>query len=238
MVISFAGNITLEAADKLVKKYILTKTQNCGTPQTLLNPHGIVSCHKTYFKDFEQANIALSYPAFEFNSKKSVPVAILSSIFGGSMSSRLFQQIREQMGLAYSVYSAPSSYVKNGTFNIVLNISPQNTAKAVKATLGEIKKLTEKGIKKDELERAKTQLKTALIFGQENVQTIMSTNGKLLMLANEVYDINKKVDEINSTEKKDVDEVIEKIFKCNTICSAYVGKDPAVKIEEILYGGH
>ncbi|MCL2862448.1 MAG: insulinase family protein [Firmicutes bacterium] len=234
MVISFAGNITLADADKLVKKYILTKTQHCGISQPLMTAHKITSCHKEHYKDFEQANIALSFPSFEFNSKYSVSAGLLSAVFGGSMSSRLFQQIREQMGLAYSVYSAPSTYQKNGTFNIVLNISPQNTEKAVSATMCEIKKLCEKGIKKDELERAKTGLKTALIFGQENVQTIMSTNGKLLMLANEVYDINKKIEEINKVTKKDIDEVIEKIFNSNIICSAYVGKDPKVKIESLF----
>lgn len=228
IVVSFAGNITLKQADNLIKKYVLNKISKHKTVTNFADKIVPSKGHIQRIKEFEQSNIAISFPSIEFNNKLSSTQAILNVILGGSMSSRLFQSIRERLGLAYSVYSAPSAFKNNGTFNIILNISARNTQKALDAVKSELKILLDKGIDQKEFDRAKTQIKSTLIFGQENTQTVMSSLGKLLIMSDEVYDFDNKIKEINSVNLKDVEEFSKKIFTQKNIVTAYVGKDSGV----------
>jgi predicted Zn-dependent peptidase len=224
-VVSLAGNITLAEADAFVKKYFLGKTRAKTEAKAALPEKQIVSAHVERIKDFEQSNAALAFPSVKFNDKLSTVQGVLNMIFGGAMSSRLFQRVREELGLAYSIYSAPSAYTNGGTFNVVVNYSAENTAEVLGAVYGEIKKLVASGVTDGETERAKTQMKSACVFAQENVQTIMTSNGKLLALSGEVYDIDKKIREIDAVTKSDLREFAERVFASDApVCSAYVGK--------------
>ena len=95
-------------------------------------------------KDFEQANLALFFPSVSAFDPEASVCALTSVAFGGGMSSRLFQSVRERKGLAYSVYSSPSAYKETGAFNIYLNISEENTDKVLSAVREEIDLLTDK----------------------------------------------------------------------------------------------
>jgi len=224
-VVSFAGAIDVATADKLVKKFVLPKI--CTTVSNEKEPDKIAikRTHLERIKDFEQSNIVISFDSLPFNDPFSATQNVLNVIAGGGMSSRLFQTIREQMGLAYSVYSGASNHLNNGTFNVVLNISPENTDKAIKATADEIKKLKAGTITQAEVDRAKIQLKSALIFGRENVSSVMIANGKLLLMSDEVYDIDKRIKEIDAVTVANANDFAKKIFISDKICSAYVGRE-------------
>jgi len=224
IVVSLSGHITPEQADALVQKYVLNKA--CANQSFALEPKKMViqRTHKQRIKDFEQSNIVLTYDSLPFNHTDFAIQNVLNVIAGGGMSSRLFQTIREKMGLAYSVYTTPSAHLYNGNFNIVLNISPENTQKTLDAVASELKKLKSGDVTGQEIERAKAQLKSALIFSRENVQSIMIATGKLLLMANEVFDIDKRIAQIDAVTADDVNAFAAKVFVDNTFCSAYVGK--------------
>ena len=223
-VISLAGNLTLSDADQYVRKYVLPKICGRKSRAAEVSAFSKNRTHTERIKDFEQSNIAIGFPSLPFNDKRASVQNVLNIILGGGMSSRLFQAIREKLGLAYSVYSAPSAFIHNGSFNIVLNISPDNTQKTLNAVAAELKKVLGGDITQKELIRAKTQLKSAMIFARENVQSIMNANGKLLTVAGEVYDINRKISEIEAVKISEVNQFAAETFRDETLSTAYVGK--------------
>lgn len=224
IVIAFAGNITTGQADKLVKKYVMPYIK-AGDRATLysLPDRNARKCGMR-IKDFEQANLALFFPSVSAFAPEASVCALTSVAFGGGMSSRLFQSVRERKGLAYSVYSSPSAYKETGAFNIYLNISEENTDKVLSAVREEIDLLTDKGLTEEELERSKVQLKSSLVFSGENVQSVMSSSGKAMLGNDEIYDFDKKIAQIDAVTPSDVIDYVRKTFDYSKMNAAYVGK--------------
>lgn len=224
IVIAFAGNITTGQADELVKKYVMPYIK-AGDRATLysLPDRNARKCGMR-FKDFEQANLALFFPSVSAFAPEASVCALTSVAFGGGMSSRLFQSVRERKGLAYSVYSSPSAYKETGAFNIYLNISEENTDKVLSAVREEIDLLTDKGLTEEELERSKVQLKSSLVFSGENVQSVMSSSGKAMLGNDEIYDFDKKIAQIDAVTPSDVIDYVRKTFDYSKMNAAYVGK--------------
>lgn len=224
IVIAFAGNITAGQADELVKKYVMPYIK-AGDRATLysLPDRNARKCGMR-IKDFEQANLALFFPSVSAFAPEASVCALTSVAFGGGMSSRLFQSVRERKGLAYSVYSSPSAYKETGAFNIYLNISEENTDKVLSAVREEIDLLTDKGLTEEELERSKVQLKSSLVFSGENVQSVMSSSGKAMLGNDEIYDFDKKIAQIDAVTPSDVIDYVRKTFDYSKMNAAYVGK--------------
>lgn len=224
IVIAFAGNITTGQADELVKKYVMPYIKE-GDRATLysLPDRNARKCGMR-IKDFEQANLALFFPSVSAFAPEASVCALTSVAFGGGMSSRLFQSVRERKGLAYSVYSSPSAYKETGAFNIYLNISEENTDKVLSAVREEIDLLTDKGLTEEELERSKVQLKSSLVFSGENVQSVMSSSGKAMLGNDEIYDFDKKIAQIDAVTPLDVIDYVRKTFDYSKMNAAYVGK--------------
>lgn len=224
IVIAFAGNITTGQADELVKKYVMPYIK-AGDRATLYSlPDRNARKCAMRIKDFEQANLALFFPSVSAFAPEASVCALTSVAFGGGMSSRLFQSVRERKGLAYSVYSSPSAYKETGAFNIYLNISEENTDKVLSAVREEIDLLTDKGLTEEELERSKVQLKSSLVFSGENVQSVMSSSGKAMLGNDEIYDFDKKIAQIDAVTPSDVIDYVRKTFDYSKMNAAYVGK--------------
>lgn len=233
-VITFSGNITEEQADRLVKSYVLPRYKSAYSETADEKDCFKSRVYRERIKDFEQSNIALAFPSVSFSDKAFTAQAALNVIVGGGMSSRLFQSIREQKGLAYSVFSSPSAYKNIGSFNIYLNISKANTQKAVEAVKRELDELKKNGITDDELDRTKVQLKSGLVFAGESVQSIMNSCGKQLLLSGKAYDIDERIAEIDALTKKQIDDFAAEVFDYSKICAAYVGKAVNVDLLEIF----
>ena len=229
IVIAFAGNIDALAADKMVRKYFLPFV-NAKKQKSIEKKAPLSVTTKTFIKDFKQTNLMLAFPSIPFGDSLSTVQAVLNVILGGCMGSRLFQNIREKKGLAYSVYSAPSRYVYNGSMNIALNINSQNTARVLEGVFEELDSLTTDGVSAAELDMAKAQLKSTMIFGQENVQAIMMSLGKSLLLAGEVFDIDEKLREVEAVTVDEVNKMAKETFRQRPAL-AYVGSECGVDFE-------
>lgn len=227
-VISFAGNITMADVDEMINEYVLPKYNSSEFSEvTNLKQEYNSSSYCFRFKDFEQSNLAFAYRGVSSTSEDYYNQAVLSVLFGGGMSSRLFQEIRERKGLAYSVYSAGVSYSDVGYFGIFCNNSLNNTEKVTLAVSAEVKKLLNFGFENGEIERAKVQLISSLVFSQERVETIMLTNGKWLLNKNnkDAFDINKRILGIEKTTDDSVMEFAKNLFSNDYVCASYVGKE-------------
>lgn len=236
IVVSVSGNMKPEEADKLVRKYLYDDLRAGKTKNTAAKKAEIKSDISLRLKDFEQSNIGIGYPSLEFHNPRTATQSVFSIIFGGGMTSRLFQKIREQMGLAYSVYSSPLAYTSTGSFNVILNITAANTEKVLCAVKKEIDEVVKSGVSKEEFDRAKIQLKSALVFSEENIQNIMTSQGKLMLLANELYSVDKRIRDIDAVTLDDVNKFVREVFSPEKVCVAYVGKGPKTDIMKIVRG--
>ena len=123
------------------------------------------------------------------------------------MSSRLFQNIREEKGLAYSVYSVSSSFSSDGYYLIYAGVGHDKIRHVLAGIEEELMILKRDGVTQDELSMSKEQLKSSFIFGQENVASRMFANGKNVTLLDKVYTPEEIISEIDSVSLEDIDEV-------------------------------
>lgn len=223
VVIAVAGNIDFDKVSDMVDKFFNQKFKEDSCLKSVPAPKHVSKPNfGSKIKQLEQASIAIGFPSPVFNSEDTHAMMIMSNILGGSMSSRLFQKIREELGLAYSVYSYMSSYKNNGLFSIYCGTNPQNIEKAVQTIIDELKKLLKDGITDEEFNRGKEQLKGNFILGQENTTSIMNVYGKMLLVSDEIFDLDKKLKEINAVTKADVMEVTRKYLDFSKACISCV----------------
>ncbi len=159
---------------------------------------------KVKVKDIEQSHICLGTRGLGLDHDNYYALALLNNIMGGSMSSRLFQNIREQKGLAYSVYSHASSFIHSGYYNIYAGVSHDKINDAINGIKEELESLRKDCITEDELIVAKEQLKASYIFGQENVNGRMFSIGKNTILLDKVYTPEEVINQIDAVTMDDI----------------------------------
>ncbi len=182
--------------------------------------------YKPYFrvkvKNIEQSHICLGTRGLSLDDDNYYALSVLNNIMGGSMSSRLFQNIREQKGLAYSVYSHVSSFVNSGYYNIYAGVSHDKVYDAINGIKEELELLKKDCITEDELHVAKEQLKSSYIFGQENVNGRMFSMGKNSILLNRVYTPEEVIDEIDAVTMEDIKQASSLIDDINNYSAVIV----------------
>lgn len=232
-VISVVGNASHDALVGLINKYVLPK---CGKGKCEKKFDVKVSGggYAEYLKDFEQVNFALAYPSLAFDDPLSAVQNVVSFCLGTGMSSRLFQVLREQRGLVYNVYSACSAYKNNGVFGIYVNTSGKNVAKAAEAVREVTSKMVEEGLTDEELERAKTQLRSGMLFSLENMLSTMNVYGKFALYTGKIYDLDERLAMVAAVTKSDAAEFCRKHLVGSTPSVAYVGKSQYTHGDELL----
>ena len=135
--------------------------------------HGGLQVHG---KPLEQAHLCLGLKGISAEHKDRYASALLNAVLGGNVSSRLFQEVREKRGLAYSIYSCLSAYSDGGTWSIYAGTRPSEAPRVIELVIRELRRLCTKGIRRDELARAKNQMKGGVMLGLESTSSRM---GKL-----------------------------------------------------------
>jgi len=151
-------------------------------------------------KETEQVHICMGFSGIEHGNDELYTLLAINNIFGGGMSSRLFQKIREEKGLVYSIYSYPSSYKNAGMFTIYAGMNPEHLENVVTLIRGEIKDILKTGISEEELSKSKEQLKGNYILGLESTSSRMNSIGKSELMLGRIFtpeEILKKIDNIN-----------------------------------------
>lgn len=204
MILSVAGNIKLDDVINIANKYFSNRKQTSDFIQ-----------EKAYYtagyfkkeKDLEQVQCIIGFKGISYNSDNKYKVSVMNHILGSSMSSRLFQEVRENKGLCYTVYSYNSFAKDIGSFQIYTGIEPENTNKAIDAIILELKKATTT-IKKEELERAKIKLKSSILMSLESTNSRASSNGNDILKYGRIITNQEIIDDINSTTIEDVQNII------------------------------
>lgn len=163
-------------------------------------------------KNTEQAHLCLGFPGIPYGDDDIYDLVLLNNILGGSMSSRLFQQIREEKGLAYSVFSHHSSFKDSGLVTIYAGTAPDQLDFLLEAIFATLEQLSKEGITEDELHNSKEQLKGNLMLSLESTSSRMSRNGKNILLLGRIRSLDEMTDLIDSVTQEGVNQLAERIF--------------------------
>lgn len=181
---------------------------------------------KVKVRDIEQTHLCMACPSISLDDDDYYAMVLMNSIFGGSMSSRLFQNIREEKGLAYSVASLNMMSSRSGFFNIYAGVSHDNTQKAIEAIKEELNRIRTEGVSSEELAMAKQQVKSSYIFGLENINSRMFSLGKNKLLLDRVIDPDEVMRSFDEVTEEEILKVAGIIGDPENYCAAAVtGRD-------------
>jgi len=223
-VISISGNFNFdEIVNKIENKFKNWKKREVNID---INKAEFKSCFLTRNKDTEQVNLAMSLEAVPLENDKEVyALAVINTVFGGSISSRLFQKIREEKGLVYSIYSSQSLYRKCGELGIFASMSNEHLKEVYDSIIEEIKYMKKYYLTDSEIKESKEQLKGSYILGLESTSSRMMSIGRALLLNNKVESTDDILESIENVDKETVKKVIDKIFNVDKLGVCIVGRD-------------
>jgi predicted Zn-dependent peptidase len=174
-------------------------------------------------KQTEQANFCIGLPAVPYGDPDRRPLQVLNTVLGGGMASRLFQEIREERGLAYSVFSYTNEYDDAGKWVIYGGVEIGKVQAAIAACLHELRKVRDKGITADELQHVKEQVKGGMLIGLEDTWSVASRNGAHILRYDTVVPVEQVVAEIESVTQDDVMRVAQRLIKQDALYLSVIG---------------
>lgn len=208
MVISASGKINHDEFVRLIEKYFGSMSAKNG-----LTAPDVVYKGGEYRenKSLEQVNLVLGFPGVSVFDDDYYTAHVLSTILGGGMSSRLFQEIREKRGLVYSVFSFNAAAIKGGLFGIYAGTGEAEAAELLPAVCDEILKIRQ-SVTKEELVRAKAQLKAGILMSMETTTTRAEQNAAQLLAFGRLKEKEEILDKIVNTTEDDVTNLAERMF--------------------------
>ncbi|WP_252503563.1 pitrilysin family protein [Sporosarcina sp. Marseille-Q4943] len=229
IVISIAGNYD----DKLIGyiENLFNSFVGNESKDTDEGTHPIFhSGRSTKYKDIEQAHICIGYPGLSLTDERLHDLILLDSIVGGTMSSRMFQKIREEKGLAYSVFSYYSSYMSTGSFVVYGGTGPEHLEEMVSTMNQIIDEVVADGVTEKELHNAKEQLKGSFLLGLESSESRMHRNGKNELILSEHKTIDEVVKLIENVQLENVNTIARETFAKERAISIIAPKKTVKKI--------
>ncbi len=223
-VIAISGNFDFDSiVNRIEEKFSKweSKEVNIDIDKANFKP-----CFVAKSKDTEQVNLALSLEAVPMENKDEVyALAVINTVFGGSISSRLFQKIREDKGLAYSIYSSQSLYRKCGELGIFVSVSNENLSETYELIVEEINKIKEGYLTEKEIRESKEQLKGSYILNLESTSSRMMSLGRATLLNEHLETTDDILNSIDTVDEETIKEVIDKVFNANKLGICVVGRD-------------
>ena len=210
LVVAAAGHIEhddlVERVARLLPEHAGQRTVRAETPPA---SHGGVDVHK---KVTEQAHIVFGTAGLHRSHPDRHALTLLDTVLGGGMSSRLFQEVRERRGLAYSVYSYRSLFAGTGTFAVYAGTTPQNAETVIDIIREEFNSVVSDGITQTELERAKGHVRGSLVLASEDPGSRMNRLGRQQITTGEILSIDELIDLFDSLDQDDIRRVIDGVL--------------------------
>lgn len=178
-------------------------------------------------KELEQSHVVLGFQGISRLDKDFYGAQALSSILGGGMSSRLFQEVREKRGLVYSIYSYHSAYRDDGQFAIYAGTGPDDLPELMPVICEEVLKICD-DLGDDEVRRAKTQMRAGLIMGRESMMTRADQQAKYLIFRDEILSTDALRAQIDALDKSRIQSAAKRIFSGKPTLAAL---GPLAKLE-------
>ncbi|MBI2427645.1 MAG: insulinase family protein [Ignavibacteriales bacterium] len=226
IILTAAGNLKHEQLVRLAEKYLTMKRKSFEKRTTFASSKQ-KHFSKEYSKPIQQAHLCTGTLAFDVHSKLRYPGLVMNSVLGDGMSSRLFQQIREKHGLAYSVYSFLSMTSEIGAFGIYVGTDKKMVNNALDLSYKELEKIKSTPLKKSELQRAKAQLKGSMLMSLESTSNRMMRLGSGELYFGEYKTLDSIVKNIDAVTADDVQKVANQLFNIQNFTTVVLS--PEVK---------
>ncbi len=215
LVVAAAGNIKHEAVVELAKRYLKNIPQGSkskrikNSDSVIEEPNYVLN---EYYKPIQQAHICLGTIGHSIKSEKRFAMQMLNTLLGEGMSSRLFQNIREKYGFAYSVYSFINMMRDTGSAGVYIGTDNSHVQKCIDLVWKELKSVRKHTVTKQDLERTKAQLKGSLMLGMENIPNRMIRLGSSELYFGELISLDEIIAKIDAVTKDEVQEIAEELF--------------------------
>lgn len=220
-VVAVAGRVrTAEVTELITSAFGLAQKEGQRPLYEPPVPHAVVELTP---RDTEQVQVCLGTPGLAQDSSLIYALQILNNVVGGGLSSRLFQEIREERGLAYSIYSYHSTYVDTGLFTVYAGTGPDTVEEVIRIALLELGKIKREGITSEELRRSKEQIRGNLLLGMENVGNRMSRLGKTELCYGRVITTEEVLENINRVTLEEVKHLAEELFQSDKFALSAIG---------------
>ena len=216
LVIAVAGNINhervVERVSKLLGEFLDSSAKPAALrPTTKVRAKGKGEIGLIYRKS-EQANILLGFPSIDRSDERRFALSVLTSALGGGMSSRLFQEVREKRGLAYSVYASMQQFAGSGILSLYAGCNPDKATEVTSIFRQVLSDLITSGLSDEELERAKGQVAGSMVLGQEDTGSRMVRIGKSELVYGEIKSMDEILSNVRTVNQSAISELAEEIF--------------------------
>jgi len=235
IIISAAGNLNHARFVELIRERFapLSAVPNgYHEPAPAVTPR-IITRNK---KELEQVQLCIGVPSHPISHEKRYVSYVLNTVLGGGMSSRLFQKIREDQGLVYSIYSDLNPYRDTGCLTVYAGTSVESTQKVVESVLAEFSELKSKPLAEDELRRAKDQLKGSLMLSLESSTSRMSNLARQEMYFDRFFSLDETIAQIEAVTAEELSEMSNHLFQINKVAITALGNLDGLKLsrEELV----
>lgn len=174
-------------------------------------------------KDIEQVQLVASFKGIDVMDDDVYSLLVFNNVFGCGMSSRLFQNIREQRGLVYSISAGHSAYINTGVFDISAGMSVENLPVVASLISDEVNRIKKDKLTNEELNRAKEQLKGSYILSSESTNARMQGAGRALLIGKPLYTQEEILKKIDNVTMDSVSDMIDRVLDSSTLCISAVG---------------
>lgn len=231
IVFSAAGNLEHDDFVAAVERKFNSLASATSNTTRLATPHATPHITLKRKKALEQVQLCLGVPAPAVNDANRYVVFLLNTILGGGMSSRLFQTIREDQGLAYSIYSEMNPFRDTGALCIYAGIAVDKTRKVLDLTLRELRRLKEETANEAELKRAKDQLKSNMVIGLESSGSRMANLARQQMYFGRFFGVDEMMREIDAVTPDDIQSMARNLFQPEAIALTLLGNLGSMKLD-------
>jgi predicted Zn-dependent peptidase len=225
IVVAAAGSIEHDRLLQLVQAALPDGHQRARQPATQAGPHEERPAIRFHQKDTEQYHLCLGAPGIPRGDDRRFALRVLDTILGGSTSSRLFQEVREKRGLAYSVYSYMSHYADSGQVALYVGTRPDNVREALEVIGGELRRMLDDGIGEEELERARENAKGRTVLSMESSLVRMNRLGGSVLMGVPLLTVDEILQEFDRVTADDVMALARELFTPERLSAAGVGAD-------------
>jgi predicted Zn-dependent peptidase len=215
MVVAAAGNLDHDTVVRQVRAAfapVIDHSAEVQAARPSRRPRPHAAGMRVTRRPTEQAHLVLGVPGLARGDHRRYALSVLSTAFGGGMSSRLFQEVREKRGLAYSVYSYAQGYSDDGTFGIYVGCLPAKVDTVLDVCLSEMQHLADGGLTPDEIRRGKGQVRGATVLGQEDTGARMTRIAKSELHDDPLLGIDDLLARVDAVTSDDIEAVAQELL--------------------------
>ena len=233
----FGGNIVIAAAGSVEHERVVDWARGAlNAPESGLDaaalappaPAQAAGSARFRVRDTEQYHVTVGATGLARDDERRYALRVLDSILGGTSSSRLFQAVREQRGLAYAVFSFQSLYRDTGQIGLYVGTRPENLAEVCEVLAGELERIREEPVSAEELARAKDNVKGRIVLALESTGARMDRLGSAVLAGMPILELDETIERIEAVDAGQIGAIAAELLAPERLCSAAIGPDEEV----------